>query len=276
MAPICGLGSTAVEKVELWAQGVPVAVYPDFGWMVYVQTVMKRPLSFWVGVGAGNGWVLDEYVGDLLAEWEHNDSLETRRLLYTAGRIMRIQEPLLIPAWYQQRFIPMEGTNYELVIHFHTSDYLLTRKEGSSKHVLYLLAAELETSRVFLTDEANKSMARINPKKIPHMGYKIQKFSLFPGLTQRIIPQMGMEKRPSRAFFWFVLQDNVRDDDSQNPFYVSNRGVSKLKVSIGSSTYGWEGMKWKRGNMLASRPYQDTVFKSLVKAHIPLQSWGVP
>ena len=267
VAPITGLGSSCISKAVVWAQGRPAATYTDFSWHTYVQTVMRRPLSFWSGIGKGMSWILDNKVTSEEGEWMHNDGLLSRRALFTNGRVIRTQEALMIPCMFQEKFLPMNSSSLEIVLHLHRSDFLLTRKQTEPKFVLYLQDATLEANRVFLTEQAEASISRIWPKRIPHNSYKIFKFSLFTGLTQKSLPAIGFSRRPQRCFAWLVPQEALTDSDEFNPYYISHRHLSKLKFQIGNESFGWEGLKWQGQDMWASRAYVETVFQALGEAN---------
>ncbi len=276
IATICGLLYTAFNKLQIWSAGRVIKTYYNYPYLAHPLMLLHFDRGYTETVlSSSSAFYMDTFPANDLS-FVANQGLDSRRTLVQRSKIFELMAHPFIPPFETTKLIPSHG-RWELHYTMKANDFCMLSgmrtpvtvgmgdepepKYKLEKFKLILLEAEMQVTRVELSDEAKANLQYMlqNEHRItyPFVDYQIDSISLATGQKEQRIPNTPLSGLPRRVYLFMVKEDAVNGNQEECPFWYKNYQLTQVTLTIGGKQRTLHSLEWN--NNICAEAYNGLV-----------------
>ena len=103
LAPVCGIMGAMVNRMTVWANGIPWKTYNLYAYMYHILNMLQHSKQWFKTLGSANGFIPDDTSNDDDIAFTVNKGLIKRREWCQRSKIFEGVDRLFCPVWLQER-----------------------------------------------------------------------------------------------------------------------------------------------------------------------------
>ena len=103
MAPVCGIAGAMVNRMTVWANGIPWKTYNLYAYMYHILNLLHHSKQWFSTLGSANGFIPDDTSTEDVESWLVNTGQILRREWAQRSNIIEVTDRLLCPVWLHER-----------------------------------------------------------------------------------------------------------------------------------------------------------------------------